>query len=109
MNGARYEASETVEGRLAAVVMQLFHTFEDRNTRENRSDIVDYADVAAALRPYVQKEIVHARIEEVGALRNQTRNRLIAYEATLLRELAEIEARISQIPKRPGGSTETAP
>ena len=92
MNGPRYEGSETIEGRLAAVVMQLFHSFEERNRRENRSDIVDYADVAAALRPYVQKEILHVRIEEVRESRDESRKRLVAREATLLRQLGDLEA-----------------
>lgn len=110
MNGARYEGSETVEGRLAAVVMELLHSFEDRNRRENRSDIVDYVDVATALRPYVQKEIVFARIEEVREVRNESRNRLVARETTLLRELADLEAHIHAIhPKPAGGKGENTP
>jgi hypothetical protein len=94
MNGSRYEASETVEGRLAAVMMELLHTIEERNRREKRADIVDYADIREALRPYVQKEIVHARIQEVTAARNEGRNRLVAREATLQQELAELEGQI---------------
>jgi hypothetical protein len=94
MNGARYEGAETVEGRLAAVVMELLHTIEQRNLRERRSDIVDYADLRTELRPYVQKEIVHARIEEVTAARNEGRNRLVAREGTLQQQLADLEGQI---------------
>jgi len=94
MNGPRYEGSDTIEGRLAAVVMALVRSFEDRNLREGRSEILDYADVATALRPYVQKEIVHARIEEVREIRQGERNRGVAREATLLRELADLESQI---------------
>jgi FMN-dependent NADH-azoreductase len=95
VNGPRYEGGETVEGRLAAVVMELLHSIEERNRSENRSDIVDYADIAAALRPYVKKEIVHARMEEVREARTESRNRLIAREATLVQELANLEAQIA--------------
>jgi|HubBroStandDraft_6_1064221.scaffolds.fasta_scaffold156740_2 hypothetical protein len=94
MNGARYEGSETVEGRLAAVVMELFSSFEERNRKEKRSDIVDYADIAAALRPYVQKELLQVRLEELRDARNESRNRLVAREATLFRELAVFEEQI---------------
>lgn len=95
MNGARYEGSETVEGRLAAVVMELLSTIEQRNQREGHSDIVDYADLREHLRPYLQKEILHARMEEVREARNESRNRLVAREAVLVRELAEVEAQIA--------------
>jgi hypothetical protein len=101
MNGARYEGSESVEGRLAAVVMQLFNSFEERNRKENRSQIVDYADVADALRPYVQKEILHARIEEVREIRQESRNRLVAREAVLLRQLGDLDQAIATLERKP--------
>jgi hypothetical protein len=101
MNGARYEGSESVEGRLAAVVMQLFNSFEERNRKENRSEIVDYADVADALRPYVQKEILHARIEEVREIRQESRNRLVAREAVLLRQLGDLDQAIATLERKP--------
>ena len=104
MNGPRYEASETVEGRLAAVVKELLYNIEDRNRREKRHDIVDYADIREALRPYVQKEIVHARIQEVTAARNEGRNRLVAREAALQQELATLEGQI--VARKPAQKSE---
>src|SRR5579885_1701841 len=98
MNGARYEGAETPEERLAAVVMEVFHRFEERNRRERRSDIVDYADISMALQPYLHKELLLARVEEVRKLREASRNALVAREGTLLQELANAEARIVSKP-----------
>jgi len=109
MNGARYEGADTVEAKLAAVVMEVFHRFDMRNRHERRSEIVDYADVAAALRPFVNKELVLARVDEVRKLREESRNRLVAREATLMRDLAEIERDIvafnGEKPQAPGAGT----
>ena len=94
MNGTRYASGKTPEERLAAVVMELINAINERNRHQKRADILDYADLREALRPYVQKEIIHARIEEITIARNDTRNRMIAREASLNRELAMIEGQI---------------
>ena len=107
MNGARYEGGETAEARLAAVVMELLHSIDQRNLRQQRNDMVDYADITAAIRPYVQKELLHARIEEIRESRNEARNRLVAREATLHQELARLEGEI--VAGRTSGSGAKAP
>jgi hypothetical protein len=74
--------------------MDLLHSIEARNRQEKLTDMIDYADLREALRPYIQKEIIHARIEEITVARNEGRNRLIAREATLQQELANVEGQI---------------
>jgi hypothetical protein len=92
MNGARYEVAETPEERIAAVVMCVLHHFEQRNRSERRADIVDYADIALALRPYLRKELLLARADELRRIRELSRNALVAREGTLMQELADVEA-----------------
>ncbi|HLJ17984.1 MAG TPA: hypothetical protein VKV15_26035 [Bryobacteraceae bacterium] len=77
---------------MAAVVMDVFHRFEQRNRSERRSDIVDYADIATALRPYLRKELLLARADELRKIREASRNALVAREGTLMQELADVEA-----------------
>lgn len=101
MNGSRYAAAATPEGRLAAIVMELFYANEERNRREGTAHIVDYADLEAALQPYVRKELLHVQLEEVRSLREKSRNALVAREQILYEKLAEVEGRIS-LPRTPG-------
>jgi len=94
MNGTRYANGKTAEERLAAVVMELIYAINERNRHQKRADILDYADLREALRPYVQKELVHRAIQEVTRMRDEDRNRMIAREASLQQELAMLEGQI---------------
>jgi hypothetical protein len=64
MNG-RVNADSTPEGRLAAVARSLMIQMENnfRGTHVGPSE-PDYADFREALRPYVQRELLLARIDE---------------------------------------------
>lgn len=58
MNG-RVHHDETPEGRIAAVTKSLCLQFERKFHREP-----DYADFRDVLRPFVQREILNARVDE---------------------------------------------
>lgn len=64
MNGRTHE-EETPEGRLAAAARSLAIKMEDRfhKTHAGPSE-PDYADYREALRPYVRRELLLARIDE---------------------------------------------
>ena len=61
MNG-RILHAETPEARMAAV----FFTLIDRWVTHPVPGRVDYTDLANALRPIIQRELLQARIEESG-------------------------------------------
>jgi hypothetical protein len=58
MNG-RVHHDDTPEGRLAAVARSLAIQMEEKLNREP-----DYADYRDALRPFVRRELLNARIDE---------------------------------------------
>lgn len=64
MNG-RVHDDDTPEGRIAAVCKSLMLQMSDRHikTRSGPSS-PDYADLKEVLRPFVQRELLNARIDE---------------------------------------------
>ena len=93
MNG-RIDLEETPEGRLAAVAVslakQMLADFEKTAAGPSSPDYADYRD---ALRPYVRRELLLARIDEA---RKKHSVALTARVRELANELAECE---KQIPK----------
>lgn len=84
MNG-RIEREPTPEGRLAAVAK----TIMLRAVEEKRE--CDYADFRDALRPFVERELVLARIDEA---RKSAGERLTDRVGELAMELIEVNTRI---------------
>jgi hypothetical protein len=65
MNG-RIELEPTAAGRLAAVVASLNHQFTEKRSETGSGPVApDLADYRAKLEPFVELEIVKARIDEV--------------------------------------------
>ncbi len=90
MNG-RFLHEETPEGRLAAVAVALAAAFEDRHHRyRNGPTKPDVADLRDALRPYVIRELLKARIEE-AEINVETR---ASRTAQLIKALYECEAKL---------------
>jgi len=93
VNG-RTEQEKTPEGRLAAVAKSLAIRME---TKYRQSGVgpsqPDYADYRDAFRPYLQRELLLARIEEA---RHTSAARITARVEELARELRECE---KQLPK----------
>jgi len=94
MNGSRIKYDDSPEGRIAAVAITLCVNFEDNH---NRTGIgpkhPDYADFRDAMRPFIQREVLKARIDEA----RKTQSRIITDRVLeLAKELAVVEA---QIPK----------
>ena len=90
MNGRRDEA-QTPEGRLAAVVITLMRARPDSDMWK-----LDYADFESELRPYLQREILNARLEELRNHRTQAIGGTIDREKTLFQELANVEGEITR-------------
>lgn len=64
MNG-RIEHEDTPEGRIAAVAKSLCIQMADKRRDERRAlTEPDYADFRDVLRPFIQREILTARIDE---------------------------------------------
>lgn len=88
MNG-RTQNENTPEGRLAGVARSLVIKMEDRH---NKSRVgprePDYADFREALRPYVQRELLLARIDEA---RKTAATAVTARVKELATELMECE------------------
>lgn len=59
MNGRVHSQDETPEGRIAAVARSLCVQMGEKLKRTP-----DYADFREALRPFIQREILRARIDE---------------------------------------------
>ena len=57
---ARIDHKPTPEGRIGAAAVQAGRDFVDHMRRD-----IDYADMEDAIRPYVRREILRARIEEI--------------------------------------------
>jgi predicted metal-binding protein len=90
MNG-RFAHEETPEGRLAAIAVWIAETFADRHAKTGHGPTApDVADLREIMRPYVQRELLKARIDEferLGESRNKRRTDLV-------RELYECEVQI---------------
>jgi hypothetical protein len=88
MNG-RIHHDPTPEGRLAAVCRSLMTQMDTRHrkTRVGPAE-PDYADFREALRPYVRREILIARIDEA---RKSAGARLTSRVAELADELFEVD------------------
>jgi hypothetical protein len=90
MNG-KFTHETTPEGRLAAVAVMLAEEFEDRyNQTKVGPQKPDVADLREALRPYLLRELLRARIEESEKV-IETR---AARTAHLVKELYECERQI---------------
>ena len=87
MNG-RIEDADTPEERLAAVIVSVL-----KRRPEKEWWRLDYADFAAALRPYVRRELLNVQLEEVRRQRTPSVNR----EQTLFQELADAEGQIARL------------
>jgi hypothetical protein len=92
MNG-RIEDAATPEARLAAVVISVI-----RNRKEETWWQLDYADFEQALKPYVARELLQARLATVRELRDGC----IDHEGQLYRKLAENELEIAR--RKPPGA-----
>ena len=95
MNGPEYEKATSVARRIAAVVMHTLYQNQELNRRTGTGHIVGHSDFEQALAPYLAKEIAYAetraRLEEIKAMRERSRNWLVAREETLYQELAKLE------------------
>lgn len=91
MNG-RVEENKTPEGRLAAVVISIL-----KKKKEDEWWKLDYADFAAALAPFVQREIINARLDELRNRRSAVLEANIKRERELFQELAKVEGTIAGI------------
>ena len=83
MNGRIHAEAETPEGRLAAVAKSLITQMRDKHKRDP-----DYADFRDVLKPFVQREIIRARIDEA---RKTYGDGLTARMVQLAKELEAIE------------------
>lgn len=94
MNG-RVGKEDTPEGRLAAVAqslrIQMARKYRSRGNRGPQEP--DYADFCEALRPFVQRELVLARIQEA---RRESADLLTNRIRELAVELAECEKNIPE-------------
>jgi hypothetical protein len=89
MGAGRFNNEDTPEGRLAAIAVMLAVEFEDRYARTRVGpQKPDVADLREALRPYVLRELLHARIEESERVID-TR---VVRTTQLVKQLYEVEA-----------------
>jgi len=88
----RIASEPTPEGRLAAVVLSVFIQMRDHEKKDP-----DYADYRDALRPFLHREIILARMKDV---RHATGAIMTTLTAELARELTEVNAAIVQISDR---------
>ena len=91
MNG-RLEEGETPQERLAAVVISFLRKHPERDWWK-----LDYADFTETLRPFLERELLHARIREIQQSRTAARDRVILREQTLFQELAMVEGEIAKV------------
>jgi hypothetical protein len=90
MKDGRVGWEDTAEGRLAAVARSLAVEIEERHTRTGSGPAEpDYADYREALRPYILRELLLARIDEA---RKSLSLHLTGRVRELAAELAEIES-----------------
>jgi hypothetical protein len=83
---------ETPEGRLAAAAITAMHHIRDRTRHDP-----DVADLRELLRPFVHRELIHARMQELQSCRaaaTLNRETLIMREKDLFAELAQVEKTI---------------
>lgn len=93
MNGSSFKHENTPEGRLAAIVVMVAAKMEDEFARTGTGPSKpDIADLREILRPFVQREIIHARLDEASHSLDQKAER----RAHLIRQFYVYEA---QIPK----------
>ena len=59
MNGRIHDDQATAEGRIAAVAKSFLVQMRDKHRRDP-----DYADFRDVLRPFIQREMLRARIDE---------------------------------------------
>lgn len=92
MNG-RFAHEDSPEGRLAAIAVMVATKIEDTYTKTGRGPRKpDVADLREALRPFVQRELIKARLDEAERALDMKAER----RADLIRQLYVYEA---QIPK----------
>jgi hypothetical protein len=84
VNGRIHAEEETPEGRIAAVARSLCLQMKQKLNREQP----DYADFRDVLRPFVQRELIRARIDEARKTYGQG---LTARIVELARELDSIQ------------------
>lgn len=90
MNG-RFVHEESPEGRLAAIAVSIAIAFSDRHAKTgNGPSARDVADLRDALRPYVQRELLRARLDEFERNHNGRNSR----RSALIKQLYECEAKI---------------
>jgi hypothetical protein len=88
--GGRLRGETTPEGRLAAVASCLAVSMADEHVRSAAGPAApDYADYREALRPYILRELLLARIDEA---RKSISLHLTGRVKELAAELAEIES-----------------
>lgn len=92
MNG-KIAYQDSPEGRLAAVAVVLMEQFEDRHAKTGVGPSKpDVADIREAIRPYIQRELIRARIDEAERGISVKGNR----RTELVRELYEWERLIPE-------------
>jgi transcription initiation factor IIE alpha subunit len=89
MNG-RITNGDSSEARLAAVVMAMLK----KRTHENWWTL-DYADFETTLKPHIEREKIHAILEELREQRTLRSNRGIDREQALFKRLFELETEIT--------------
>lgn len=91
MNG-RITDEPTPEGRLAALVFSIRAHMRDHEKKDP-----DYADFRDAMRPFVRRELILARLEDL----RQTTGAILTFKtAELAKELVELNMQIAQISDR---------
>jgi uncharacterized membrane protein len=89
MNG-RITNGGSSEGRLAAVVIAMIR----KRTHENWWTL-DYADFETVLKPHIEREKIHAVLEELRAQRTVQRDGTIDRERLLFQRLFQLESEIT--------------
>lgn len=88
----RITSDPTPEGRLAAVVKSVFIQMRDHERKDP-----DYADFRDCMRPFLQREIILARMEELCKTTGATMTMRVD---ELAKELLEVSAKIHEMSDR---------
>lgn len=92
MNG-KIMYQDTPEGRIAAIAVVLAEQFEERHAKTGKGPAKpDVADVRQAIRAYVQRELIRARIDEAERGRDAKATR----REELVHELYQWEVQIPE-------------
>jgi hypothetical protein len=85
----QYENEKTPEGRMAAIARDLMPGFD--GVRRVGGEYPDYADFREAFKPYLERELLAARLDE--ALLDRSSNRVFM----LVQQLKEADAEVKRL------------